>query len=978
MASKIQIKRGLEVNLPVLSVGEPAFTTDTNNFYIGNGTANINFAKQSNLNILTEKLSDIAISVKDFGAVGDGITDDTEKLNLAFSSSYKNIYIPAGTYLISNSINIPSNKNIFGTGIQSAIKLKENIQIDMLVSSNCENIVFENFKLDGNKNSFADQSLKTTCTQIINCKNVLFNNMYITGSLIEGMYIYNSNDITLNNILAFENGFKQQDASGIHIDTCLNVNVSNIVSKENGFHGLILSSISGANINNVICENNGWDGLRVQYTSNNNNFNNIQSTGNFRGIYFTTDSNHNSCSNSNFNSNLGNGINFNQSNNNFFANVSTCNNSGVGICTVADTDSLTVVNLTNLNNTSGELDLNPNSKIETYITNSEFVANKYILPIATSSILGGVKQGNNIEIDADGIISSNKGNGDYSVAEGDTMAIGDYSHSEGLSGEAIGEASHAEGFTTSAQGNYAHAEGNTTFANGFYSHSEGQETIAEGEASHTEGYQAKAEGNYSHAEGNTTIAYGFNSHAEGDSTLSNGNGSHAEGHNTNAYGFYSHAQGENTTAYGDYSHSEGYDTVASTNVSHAEGDSTLACQGQAYNIVAFNNTNKTITLDDATGLIVNDVVDIRIFDSKALIDIPIKAINGLIITLDTTEMITSSWKHVIKKANSQAAVHAEGYNTLAVAGFSHAEGMYSSASGQAAHSEGYKNIASGNYSHAEGYNTTASGHYSHVEGNSNQSKYLQHVMGQFATISSASNTTYVSTSEAFIIGNGTSTTARGNGFKVLFSGATYADAAYASTGADYAEYFEWLDGNPNNEDRVGYFVTLDGDKIRKANSTDEYILGIVSATPSIIGDNYESWQNKYITDNFGRIQYQNVTIPATYRTIYHQPEYDLHGKLIKEAYSEQVLDMPERIEKQPIYNPDWDPSKEYISRENRQEWSPIGMMGKLLIRDDGTCEVNKFCKPNDDGIATACDITSNIKYRIMKRINDNIVLVLLK
>jgi hypothetical protein len=50
---------------------------------------------------------------------------------------------------------------------------------------------------------------------------------------------------------------------------------------------------------------------------------------------------------------------------------------------------------------------------------------------------------------------------------------------------------------------------------------------------------------------------------------------------------------------------------------------------------------------------------------------------------------------------------------------------------------------------------------------------------------------------------------------------------YTSTGGDYAEYFEWEDGNMNQEDRRGYFVTLVNDKIQITKEND-YILGVVS------------------------------------------------------------------------------------------------------------------------------------------------------
>lgn len=62
------------------------------------------------------------------------------------------------------------------------------------------------------------------------------------------------------------------------------------------------------------------------------------------------------------------------------------------------------------------------------------------------------------------------------------------------------------------------------------------------------------------------------------------------------------------------------------------------------------------------------------------------------------------------------------------------------------------------------------------------------------------------------------------------------ETVYA-TGADFGEFFEWYDGNPNNEDRTGYFVTLHEDtgKIKIANSEDD-ILGITTDSEAFIGN----------------------------------------------------------------------------------------------------------------------------------------------
>lgn len=42
MANKIQIRRGLKSQLPTLSSGEPAYTTDTKELFLGTGSGNIN------------------------------------------------------------------------------------------------------------------------------------------------------------------------------------------------------------------------------------------------------------------------------------------------------------------------------------------------------------------------------------------------------------------------------------------------------------------------------------------------------------------------------------------------------------------------------------------------------------------------------------------------------------------------------------------------------------------------------------------------------------------------------------------------------------------------------------------------------------------------------------------------------------------------------------------------------------------------
>lgn len=60
-----------------------------------------------------------SVSVKDFGAVGDGVTDDTAAIQAA-SNTGKHVAIPKGTYVISTAINVNVNGTQFcGEGVAS-------------------------------------------------------------------------------------------------------------------------------------------------------------------------------------------------------------------------------------------------------------------------------------------------------------------------------------------------------------------------------------------------------------------------------------------------------------------------------------------------------------------------------------------------------------------------------------------------------------------------------------------------------------------------------------------------------------------------------------------------------------------------------------------------------------------------------------------------------------------------------------------
>lgn len=65
-----------------------------------------------------------SVSVKDFGAIGNGIADDWAALNAAFTYAstigiLKSVYIPTGDYRVGQTLEIPHNLRVFGDGAKN-------------------------------------------------------------------------------------------------------------------------------------------------------------------------------------------------------------------------------------------------------------------------------------------------------------------------------------------------------------------------------------------------------------------------------------------------------------------------------------------------------------------------------------------------------------------------------------------------------------------------------------------------------------------------------------------------------------------------------------------------------------------------------------------------------------------------------------------------------------------------------------------
>ena len=210
-----------------------------------------------------------------------------------------------------------------------------------------------------------------------------------------------------------------------------------------------------------------------------------------------------------------------------------------------------------------------------------------------------------------------------------------------------------------------------------------------------------------------------------------------------------------------------------------------------------------------------------------------------------------------------------------------------------------------------------------------------------------------------------------------------------TVGNDYAEYFE-LETVIAEDDRIGYFVEF-GDTPGKVRISTKNVIGVFGSadgTASIIGDTAElEWNNALMRDKFGRTMREK-----TYRIRMRDRYPDI--KLPDKTDGVELLDYMRKLypddtfseddfDYQAVMNPDYDPSKGYISRSLRPEWAVVGLLGKVIVRDNGKCTPGEYCS-NLNGIAAP--VTKNVligdtvevkrKWYVLNRVSEDTVRIL--
>jgi hypothetical protein len=204
-------------------------------------------------------------SVKDFGARGDGVTDDTTAINAAFSAANTagggTVFFPFGTYLVGRLV-IWANTTALGVGKGSVLKLKDATNNPLLqinsTSAYFDDISVQNLHFDGNKANNATGSgivLVGRRDSVTGCSFKDFGLAAIgTGGIVSGTT--NIPDagrfrITHNTITNCGTGIAISHTVGVHI-------ADNFIHADDGGmqYGIQFGANTGCSMDNVVVRDN--------------------------------------------------------------------------------------------------------------------------------------------------------------------------------------------------------------------------------------------------------------------------------------------------------------------------------------------------------------------------------------------------------------------------------------------------------------------------------------------------------------------------------------------------------------------------------------------------------------------------------------------------------------------------------------------------------------------------------------------------
>jgi hypothetical protein len=238
-------------------------------------------------------------NVLDNSAKADGTDDQPEIQNAITAGTGKTVYMPQGTYYITNPLHIGSNTVLKGAGTGKTILVcrsdwSKNYggMIEFLVGT--KHVKIEGMTLNGNngvvtnKNQSGISNYNTTLSHHINLNDIEIKDVEILNTSAFGVAFSDSlvNKVKMEDLFVHHTGFggAGNHQGGLFFLNSANVTIDKCVVDSSYEHGIYLSSGHDYIITNSFFRENGGDGMSIRADSNTVIMGNLIEHNSFTGI----------------------------------------------------------------------------------------------------------------------------------------------------------------------------------------------------------------------------------------------------------------------------------------------------------------------------------------------------------------------------------------------------------------------------------------------------------------------------------------------------------------------------------------------------------------------------------------------------------------------------------------------------------------------------------------------------------------------
>lgn len=165
------------------------------------------------LRTVQSKLRDV-ISVKDFNATGDGVTNDAAALQAALTAGAgKAVYFPGGTYLTNATLTVPADTTVYGDGYGSVVYQNTRERNVFVLNNNC---TVQDLRLQGDGVTSGGVSFQlNNGIYAVSKRNIKVLNCFLHAFEFNGVYLDDCDNVEILGNYFWNNAYSNSSSADI-------------------------------------------------------------------------------------------------------------------------------------------------------------------------------------------------------------------------------------------------------------------------------------------------------------------------------------------------------------------------------------------------------------------------------------------------------------------------------------------------------------------------------------------------------------------------------------------------------------------------------------------------------------------------------------------------------------------------------------------------------------------------------------------